>query len=60
MIEMNDIPQETYQALEKLISSDDSPVGIDAKNTHILIIHKLIELERKLDKLIGNLNRAQV
>lgn len=60
MIEMNDIPQETYQALEKLISSDDSPVGIDVKNTHILIIHKLIELERKLDKLIGNLNRAQV
>lgn len=57
---MNDIPQETYEALEKLISSDDSPVGIDAKNTHILIIHKLMELEKKLDKLSSNINQAQV
>ena len=26
--------------IEKVITSDDSPVGIDAKKTHIIIINK--------------------
>jgi len=28
-----------------------SPVGIDAKKTHIIIINKLIEIEKRLEKL---------
>jgi len=47
-----DVPHKAYERLEKYISSDESPVGIDAKKTHILILHKLMEIERKLDKLI--------
>jgi len=35
----------------KIISSEDSPVGIDAKKTHIIIIHKLLEIEKRLAKL---------
>ncbi len=46
-----DVPRERYEAIEKLIGSDASPVGIDAKKTHILILHKLIEIERRLDRL---------
>lgn len=46
-----DIPQDTYREIEAMISSDDSPVGIDAKKTHILILHKLLELERRLARL---------
>ena len=48
---MIDIPQEAYDRLEKHIASDASPVGIDAKKTHILILHKLIEIEKRLDEL---------
>jgi len=48
------IPEDVYTKLEALITSDTSPVGIDAKKTHILILHKLTEIERKLDSLIAN------
>ena len=37
--------------IAKIISSADSQVGIDAKKTHIIIIHKLLEIEKRLAKL---------
>jgi len=37
--------------IEKVIGSDDSPVGIDAKKTHIIIISKLVEIEKRLETL---------
>jgi len=40
-----------YAQIGDCISSTESVVGIDARHTHILIIHKLIKLERKLEKL---------
>lgn len=46
-----DIPDDASQAIGDYIQSVDSPVGIDAKKTHILILHKLIEIERRLDRL---------
>ena len=49
--ELMDVPHEAYTRLEKYITSDESPVGIDAKKTHILILYKLMEIERKLDNL---------
>lgn len=47
----NDIPESEYQAIEGLIASDDSPVGIDAKKTHVLILHKLMSIEKRLARL---------
>jgi len=46
-----DIPREEYERIERMIASADSPVGIDAKKTHVLILHKLIQLERRLEAL---------
>ncbi len=46
-----DIPTSRYDEIEQLIGSDASPVGIDAKKTHILILHKLIEIERRLARI---------
>lgn len=46
-----EIPELDRQAIEKLIHSDDSPVGIDARKTHVLILYKLQEIERRLDRL---------
>jgi hypothetical protein len=47
----HEIPQEEYARIQQLIGDDTSPVGIDAKKTHIIIIHKLISLERRLSQL---------
>jgi hypothetical protein len=46
-----EIDPETYEAIEKVIHSDKSPVGIDAKKTHILILHKLQEISDRLERL---------
>lgn len=45
------IPKAEYEAIEEMISSAESVVGIDAKKTHIIIIHKLMEIERRLKAL---------
>ena len=46
-----DIPDEDRQQIEELIHSDSSPVGIDAKRTHVLILYKLQEIEKRLARL---------
>ena len=46
-----DIPDDVYTDIAELIGSEASPVGIDAKKTHIIILHKLIEIERRLGRL---------
>jgi len=46
-----EINQENYKEIEEFIFSEESPVGIDAKKTHILIIQKLIEIEKRLNAL---------
>ena len=45
------IDEETYKEIAELIHSDESPVGIDAKKTHIFIIHKLNQIEKRLEAL---------
>ena len=45
------IPEADRQAIEELIASDASPVGIDAKLTHVLIVHKLTQIEKRLARL---------
>lgn len=45
------VPAPDAAQIEAEIASDDSPVGIDAKKTHVLIIQKLVEIERRLARL---------
>ena len=45
------ISPEQYEKIERLIASDDSPVGIDAKKTHVLILHTLLAIEERLARL---------
>ena len=45
------LPRETYDRIKSEIESADSPVGIDAEKAHVIIIHKLMEIERRLDAL---------
>jgi hypothetical protein len=51
-----DIPRETYDRIKAAIESDDSPVGIDAQKAHVIILHKLVELEKRLDRLEARLD----
>ncbi len=46
-----DIPEDERRKIEALIYSADSPVGIDAKLTHVLILYKLQQIEKRLDRL---------
>jgi hypothetical protein len=50
-----DIPERTYQALADEISSDASPVGIDAKKTHIMILYQLRAIEDRLKRIEDSL-----
>jgi hypothetical protein len=43
------------RGIEELIASEASPVGIDAKKTHVLIIQKLLKIERRLAKIESQL-----
>lgn len=52
-----EIDPETYEEISKVIHSDESPVGIDAKKTHILILNKLQELTDRLERIENQLNK---
>ena len=40
-----------YREIEELIASEDSPLGINAKKTHVIIIQKLLQIEERLERL---------
>lgn len=50
-MEKLEVPRELYDAIAQMIHSDTSPVGIDAKKTHILILEKLIRIEERLGQI---------
>ncbi len=45
------IDRDQYLEIEALIADSASPVGIDAKKTHVLILHKLMSIEARLSAL---------
>jgi hypothetical protein len=45
------VPDGVYDRLAREIESDESPVGIDAKKTHVIILHMLMEMERRLERI---------
>lgn len=46
-----EIDQEVYDRIAEMIHSDSSPVGFDAKRTHVYIIHMLQNIQGRLDDL---------
>lgn len=49
------IDRKTYDKIAKEIHSNESPVGIDAKKTHIIIIEKLMKIEERLTQIENKL-----
>ena len=46
--------REELQDVIRLISSEDSPVGMDAVYVHAVILDKLSRIEQRLDRLEGS------
>jgi len=46
-----EIDKKTYEEIAEVIHSDESPVGIDAKKTHILILNQLQKLNDRMKRL---------
>jgi len=45
------IDREKYREIEALIADAASPVGIDAKKTHVMILHQLREIDARLKRI---------
>ncbi len=54
-----EIDKDLYEMLAKEIHSDKSPVGIDAKKTHIIILEKLIKIEERLSQLQKDIDQLK-
>ena len=50
-------PKESFDSLIAQLSSPDSPVGIDAKYTHAIIIDYLRQIAARLDDVEKRLNQ---
>ncbi len=46
-----DVSASVYREIEELIASEDSPLGINAKKTHVIIIQKLLQIEERPERL---------
>ena len=46
-----EVEAKAYEEIAALIHSDNSPVGIDAKKTHIIILNKLQELCDRMERM---------
>ncbi len=54
-----DITRKRYEELAKLIAKAESPVGIDAEKTHILILDRLEKLDQRLQRLEERLSQVE-
>lgn len=52
-----DVPEEDYRRIAESIHSEESPVGIDAEKTHVVILHKLEAMEERLRRLEERLDQ---
>lgn len=55
----NELSEKAYREIEKTIGSEQSVVGIDAKKTHIIIIHMLQQIQQKLDMMEQRLDKIE-
>ena len=53
------VPEERYQEIASTIFSEDSPVGIDAKKTHVMILYMLEQIDRRVARIEEQLRIAQ-
>jgi hypothetical protein len=45
------VPDERYEEIASTIFSENSPVGIDAQKTHVMILYMLEQIERRVARI---------
>jgi len=45
------VPNDRYEEIASMIFSENSPVGIDAQKTHVMILYMLEQIERRLARI---------
>ena len=53
-----EVDPETYEEIAQMIHSDASPVGIDAKKTHIIILNQLQQLNDRLERMEEKMTKS--
>jgi hypothetical protein len=53
------IPEKILKEIESSIGSDESVVGIDAKKTHVIIIHMLHQIQESLNDLEARIEKLE-
>ena len=53
------VPDTVYAAFGEALGSETSPVGIDAKKTHVIILHVLLDLQDRLARIETRLDRLE-
>ena len=54
-----DVPEDRYREIAEAITSEESPVGIDAKKTHIMVLYMLEDLRERMARLEGYLSTSR-
>ncbi len=49
------VPEERYREIVNGIANEQSPVGIDAKKTHVMILYMLEEIDKRLARVEENI-----
>lgn len=52
------VPEDRYTEIGETITSEESPVGIDAKKTHIMILYMLEDLLERMTRLEARLGTS--
>jgi hypothetical protein len=53
------ISNEEYESIAAEIASDESVVGIDARKTHVMILHALRDIQQRLARLERRLDNME-
>ena len=53
------IPEERYQEIVNTIFSEESPVGIDARKTHVMILYMLEQIEQRVARIEERLETSR-
>jgi hypothetical protein len=54
-----DITPGEFERIAAEIASEESVVGIDAKKTHVLILHALRDIQQRLERLERRLDSTE-
>ena len=54
-----EVDPKTYEEIAQVIHSETSPVGIDAKKTHIIILNQLKQLNDRLERMEERMTKSR-